>query len=177
METWIFIEFPITDFQIEIRSKMTSDGQIVRPFRVCLIDPSCAWSNCRNIKSWFQSNIFKTMRTVLTNYCDTLVLNHVIKVIWWSQDIGFQREKNFLYHCLWKGYDLSNWCHHKRGFRQEKSMNINRNQWNSMFLNGFDLAISITLILLNNLQCLQPSLFLDCLLFWLKRESVQPVLF
>ena len=28
-----------------------------------------------------------------------------------------------------------------------------QNQWNSMFLNGFDLKISITLILLNNLQC------------------------
>ena len=174
MKTWIFIEFPITDFQIEIRSKMTSNSQIIRSFRVCLINPCCAWCNCWNIKSWFQSNIFKTVRTVLTNYCDTLVLSHVTIVTWhWISTleksfciIAFERDMIYQMNVIING-DLD----------KKKSMNFDQNQWNSMFLNGFDLAISITLILLNNLQCLQPSLFLDCLLFWLKRESVQPVLF
>ena len=50
-------------------------------------------------------------------------------------------------------------------------------QWNAMFFIGFDLEISITLILLNNLQCLQPSLSLDSLWFWLKHESVLLELF
>ena len=174
MKTWIFIEFPITDFQIEIRSKMTSNSQIIRSFRVCLINPCRSWCNCWNIKSWFQSNIFKTVRTVLTNYCDTLVLSHVTKVTWhWISTlekkfciIAFERDMIYQMNVIING-DLD----------KKKSMNFDQNQWNSMFLNGFDLAISITLILLNNLQCLQPSLFLDCLLFWLKRESVQPVLF
>jgi len=67
----ILSEFPITDFQIEIRPKMTPYGQISWPFRVCLVDPSRSRGNCGNIKSWFQSNIFQAMRTVLTNYCDT----------------------------------------------------------------------------------------------------------
>lgn len=176
----ILSEFPITDFQIEIRPKMTPNGQISWPLRVCLVDPSSSRGNCGNIKSWFQSNIFQAMRTVLTNYCDTKKQNHVIiphdsgDMSHVTMTLHVKIYIHILYHCLWKGYDLSDLSHHRLGFRQEKSL---IDQWNSMFLNGFDLEISITLILLNNLQCLQPSLSLDSLWFWLKHESALSVLF
>ena len=122
----------------------------------------------RNV-SFFSIRIFSGHGHVITSghwwpheSCDmTMTLNVKIYV-------------HILYHCLWKGYDLSDLSHHRLGFRQEKSL---IDQWNSMFLNGFDLEISITLILLNNLQCLQPSLSLDSLWFWLKHESVLLELF
>ena len=116
----ILSEFPITDFQIEIRPKMTPYGQISWPLRVCLVDPSRSRGNCGNIKSWFQSNIFQAMRAVLTNYCDTKKQNHVI-IPHGSCDmtmtLNVKIYVHILYQCLWKGYDLSDLSHHRLGFR------------------------------------------------------------